>query len=184
MASCKKGTENKTQLPKSDFNLKTDLTDFKNKMTELDTINLWIDHSICTYSGSERIEITRHADSIKIRTEFNEEMFIENPKWEFVYEKTVPINDTVWKIEEFFKMNSERQKPEEDNRIIFQARHKGNKVRYYSNGLSDLNKFMADFFGTMKMLYPENKNNIYGVEIVEIVNLNDGEIKASELETE
>jgi len=35
---------------------------------------------------------------------------------------------------------------------------------------------MADYFETMKMLYPENKNNIYGVEIVVI--------KETELESE
>lgn len=72
LVSCKKETESKTEFPKSDFNLKTDLTDFKRKMTELDTIKIFFDHSVCTYEGYERIEITKKSDSIKVRTEFKE----------------------------------------------------------------------------------------------------------------
>jgi hypothetical protein len=39
-----------------------DLTDFKKKMTDLDTIKIWFDHSICTYQGAERIEITKKSN--------------------------------------------------------------------------------------------------------------------------
>ena len=54
LVSCKKGTEQKTE-----FNLKTDITDFKKKMTESDTIKIWFNHSVCTYREAERIEITK-----------------------------------------------------------------------------------------------------------------------------
>ena len=85
--SCKKETEKKSESVISDFKLKIDLTDFKNKMTELDTIKIWFDHSVCTYQGAERIEITKESDSIKIRTEFREDTFNENPEWKTLYEK-------------------------------------------------------------------------------------------------
>lgn len=181
LASCKKGTENKTELHESDFNLKTDLTDFKNKMTELDTIKIWFNHSVCTYQGAERIEITKESDLINIRTEYKEDTFDQNPEWKIVYEKQIPITDTIWKMEEFFKRNIQRQKSEEKEYGTLQVSHNGIKIHYFTKGLVDLNRFMAGYFETMKMLYPENKNNIYGVEIE---NINDGEIKETELESE
>lgn len=167
LASCKKETENKTELTKSDFNLKTDLTDFKNKITELDTIKVWFDHSVCTYQGAERIEITKESDLIKIRTEFREDTFDENPEWKAVYEKRIPTNDTIWKIEEFFKRNMERQTSDEKEYGTLQVSHNGIKVQYFTKGLVDLNMFMADFFETMRKIHPENKDNIYGVEILD-----------------
>ena len=184
LASCKTETEQKAELKKSEFSLKTDLIDFKNKMTELDTLKIWFNHSVCTYQGTERIEITKESDLIKIRTEFKEDTFEENPEWKVVYEKRIPIIDTIWKIEEFFKRNIERQKSEEKEYGTLQVSHNGIKVHYFTKGLVDLNRFMADYFKTMKMLHPENKNKIYGVEIVEIENINDGEIKEMELESE
>jgi len=184
LASCKKETESKTEFSKSDFNLKTDLTDFKKKMTELDTIKVWFNHSVCTYQGYERIEITKFSDSIKVRTEFKEETSDENNNWYLVYEKRIPINDTIWKIENFFKRNIERQKSEEKEYGTLQIMHNGIKIHYFTKSLIDLNMFIADFFETMRELHPENKNNIYGIEISEIENIQDIEIKETELETE
>lgn len=169
LVSCKNETEQKYVFAKSDFNIKTDLTDFKNKMTELDTIKIWFDHSVCTYQGVERIEITKKSDSIKIRTEFKEETFNENPEWKLVYEKKIPKTDSIWKIEEFFKRNIEKQKSEEKDYGTLQVAHNGIKVHYFTNGLVDLNRFMADYFKTMKSLHSENIDNIYGVEIEEII---------------
>jgi hypothetical protein len=184
LASCKKETEQKAELKKSEFSLKTDLTDFKNKMTELDTLKICFNHSVCTYQGAERIEITRESNSIKIRTEYKEDTFEENPEWKVVYEKRIPITDTIWNIEEFFKRNIERQKSEEKEYGTLQVSHNGNKIHYFSNGLNDLIEFQIDYYETMIKLHPENKNNIYGVEIVEIENINDEEIKETELKSE
>ena len=181
LASCKKENEQKAEFGKSEFNLKTDLTDFKNKMTELDTLNIWFNHSVCTYQGIERIEITKESDLIKIRSEFKEDTFEENPEWKVLYEKRIPITDTIWKIEEFFKRNIARQKSEEKEYGTLQVSNNGNKVHYFTKGLVDLNNFMADYFETMKMLYPENSNNIYGVEIIE---MESREIKETKLESE
>ena len=179
LVSCKKETEKKME-----FNLKADITDFKNKITELDTLKIWFNHSVCTYQGAERIEITKESDLIKIRTEFKEDTLEENPEWKVVYEKRIPITDTIWKIEEFFKRNIERQKSEEKEYGTLQVSHNGIKVHYFTKGLVDLNRFLADYYETMKMLHPENKNNIYGVEIIEIENINNKEIKETELESE
>ncbi|MBA6157369.1 hypothetical protein H3Z83_12700 [Tenacibaculum sp. S7007] len=166
LASCKREIEKKTELGKSEFNLKTDITDFKKKMTESDSIKIWFDHSVCTYQGVERIEITKKSDSIKIRTEFKEETFNENPEWKLVYEKKISKTDSIWNIEKFFKRNIKRRKSEEKEHGTLQVSHKGIKVNYFTNGLVDLNRFMADYFEVMRELHPENKNGIYGVEII------------------
>ena len=184
LASCKKETEKKAELKTSEFNIKTDITDFKKKMTELDTIKFWFNHSVCTYQGYERVEITRKSDLINIRTEFKDDTFDQSPEWKTIYEKQIPITDTIWKMEEFFKRNKTRQKLEEKEYGTLQVSHNGIKIHYFTKGLVDLNMFMAEYFETMKKIHPENKNNIYGIEIAEMDDLRDHEIKEMELETE
>lgn len=165
LTSCEKEVERKTVLAKSNFNLKTDLTDFKRKMTDLDTIKIWFNHSVCTYQGAERIEITKRTDTLKIRTEFKEGAFNESSKWKFVYEKRIAITDTIWAIEEFFKRNAELQKSKNKEFLMLQVSHNGMKLDYFIDGLGNLNRLMIDFFQTMKKLHPENTNDMYSVEI-------------------
>lgn len=172
-ASCKKEFKKKTELEKSRFNIKTDLTDFKNKMTESDTIKIWFNHSVCTYQGYERILITKKSNKINILTEFKEDTFVQNPEWKIVYKKQLPVNDTTWKIEKFFKKNVQRQDSQEKEFGTLQVSHNGIRIHYFTKGLIDLNIFMIDYFETMKVIHPENTNNIYGEEIIEIDNLND-----------
>ena len=167
LVSCKKETEKNPEFLKSTFDLKTDLINFKKKMTEQDTINIWFNHAVCTYEGAERIEITKKSDSIHIRTEYKEDTFDQHPQWTVVYEKQLSITDTLWKIEDFFKRNKNRQQSEEKEYGILQVSHKEHKIHYFTEGLGDLNRFMIDYFDTMKKIHPENKNNIYGLEIPE-----------------
>lgn len=91
LISCK----NEVEINKYEFNLKEYITDFKNKITELDTIKIWFNHSICTYQGVELIEITRKHDLLKIRSEYKEDNLYENQKWKLVYEKQIPTTDTI-----------------------------------------------------------------------------------------
>ncbi len=165
LGSCKKELKKKTELAKSDFNLKEDITDFKKKMTDLDTIKIWINRSMCMYQATERIEITKKTEIIKIKTEFKEDTFNENPEWDLIYEKKIPASDTIWDIEEFFKRNIERQKPKEKEYGTLQISHNGIKLHYFTYDLADLTRFIYDFSETMKKLHPENTNSIYGVEI-------------------
>ncbi|MEY8868485.1 hypothetical protein AB9K24_03200 [Meridianimaribacter flavus] len=169
LASCKKETKSKTELPKSNFNLKTDLIDFKKKMTDLDTIMVFFDHSVCTYEGYERIEITKNSDSIKVRSEFQELTFNENknPEWNLVYEKKISEKDTVWQLEKFIKRNANRRTSDKENRGILMIENKKDTIQFFTNGLVDLNRFLEDYYLTMRKIYPENKNGIYGYELVE-----------------
>ena len=158
-------TEQKT----SDFDLNTDLTDFKKKMTELDTLKIFFDHSVCTYEGYERIEITKQSDSIKIRTEFKELTFSENkkPEWNLVYEKKISEKDTVWQFEKFIERNAQRKTSDDKTRGILIIQNKEDTIQFFTNGLVDLNRFLEDYYLTMRKIYPENKNGIYGYGLVE-----------------
>ena len=185
LVGCKNQTENITEQPESNFNLEKDYAEFQTKMTELDTLKIWISHSVCTYQGSEKIEITKNNGNIKIKTEYKDETFEKNPKWKVVYEKTISENDTIWNLGKFLKRNEKRLKSETKEYGILQIKHRKNKIQFYTHGLIDLNKFMAEYFETMIKIHPENKENIYGYELIEMIEGDDNIIiKETELETE
>jgi thioredoxin-related protein len=56
--SCKENTGKPEQF-KSGFNLQSDLTSFKTKMNEEDTLILLVDRSVCMYRAYEKVEITK-----------------------------------------------------------------------------------------------------------------------------
>ncbi|HIP47616.1 MAG TPA: hypothetical protein EYG92_01430 [Lutibacter sp.] len=157
LVGCKNQTENITEQPKSNFNLEKDYAEFQTKMTELDTLKIWIGHSVCNYQGSEKIEITKKNGNIKIKTEYKEETFEKNPKWKVVYEKTISENDTIWNLGKFLKRNEKRLKSETKEFGILQIKHRKNKIQFYTHGLVDSNKFMSEYFETMIKIHPENK---------------------------
>lgn len=165
--SCKEKQTAEDEKHVSEFDLIADLTNFKQKMTELDTLTISFDHSVCTYQGYERIVITKKSDSISIVSNFKELTFKENPKWEKMYTRKVSEKDTVWEFEQFLKRNENRKNSDQNKRGILVLTNKKDTVRYSTNGLGDLNYFLADYYKTMRKIYPENKNGIYGVEIVE-----------------
>ncbi len=165
--SCEDKQKAEKEKPTSEFDLIADLTNFRLKMTELDTLTISFDHSVCTYQGYERIEITKQSDSINIVSNFKELTFEENPKWETIYDKKISKNDTIWKFEQFLKRNENRKNTDQTKRGILMLTDKKDTIRYSTDGLVDLNRFLADYYETMKKIYPENKNGIYGVEIVE-----------------
>ena len=80
---CKKYDQIKSSQLKSNFNLEKDFENFQTIMTVNDTLKVWINRSVCIYQGSERLEITKKGNSIKIKTEYREETFEQNQnsKW-------------------------------------------------------------------------------------------------------
>jgi len=159
----------KVEQKTSDFDLKTDFIDFKVKMTELDTIKIFINHSVCTFEGYERMELTKQSDSIKIRSEYRNPASIEikDPNWSLVYEKKVSVNDTIWPFGTFLERNSNRQVRDKIKRGTLVLTHKLDTIAYSTDGLVDLNNFFRDYYETMRKIFPENKNGIYGFEIIE-----------------
>ena len=165
LVSCK--TEKQTELPKSDFNLKNDFTELTRKMTELDTIKIWTDLSQCMYEGIEKLKITRKGDSLKIKTEFTESMFVGAE-----YTKTKPIiisvNDTVWKFDSFLKRNLKRVNTDSLKYGRLQITLNKERINFMTDGLGDSARFLIDYCNTMMNLIPESENHIYaGTEIME-----------------
>tara|TARA_B100000949_G_C13933362_1_gene305795 strand:- start:27 stop:530 length:504 start_codon:yes stop_codon:yes gene_type:complete len=165
--SCQEKQKTEKEKPTSEFDLIKDLTNFQQKMTELDTLTISFDHSVCTYQGYERIEITKQSDSISIISDFKELTFQKNPKWERIYDKKISENDTIWKFEQFLKRNEKRKDTDQNKRGILMLTDNKDTIRYSTDGLVDLNRFLADYYETMRKIYPENKNGIYGVDVVE-----------------
>ena len=165
--SCQEKQKEKIEKPIPEFDLIADLPNFKQKMTELDTLIILFDHSVCTYQGYERMEITKKSDSINIVSNFKDLTFDENPKWKKIYDRNISEQDTVWNFEKFLKRNEYRKNSDQNKRGILILTDKKDTIRYSTDGLVELNRFLADYYETMRKIYPENENGIYGVEIVE-----------------
>ncbi len=174
LVGCDNQTKNVKEKVKSNFNLERDFAQFQTKMTELDTLKIWINHSVCTYQGYEKLEITKKNKKIKIKAEYKECTFEKKPKWKVLYEKTISENDTIWNFGKFLKRNEKRLNSKAKKYGMLQMKHKQNKIQFFTHGLGDLNKFMSEYFETMIKIYPENKEHIYGYEFIEI---NEGDDK-------
>ena len=164
--SCNKSQKQVSERNISKFDLKSDYHDLKSKMEETDTLEIWFDHSVCTYQGYEKLQITKFSDSIKIISRFKELSYSDNPEWIEVYERNIPISDTTWKIEKFLKRNENRIKKDSTEYPQLQLKYKDQKIDFFTEGLVDLNRFLEDYYLTMRKLFPENKNNIYGADIL------------------
>ena len=156
--SCK--SELKTELPKSDFSLKSDYRELTKKMTELDTIKVWMNLSQHTYQGIEKLTITRKNDSLEIQPEFAESMIVGT---EFKKSKpiTISVNDTIWKFNEFLKRNENRLQSDSLKYGRLQITLNSEKLNFFTHGLGDSGKFLIDYCNTMKNLMPESDNHIY-----------------------
>ena len=164
--SCQK-EDIKKEVKTSKFNLTSDYINFKEKMTELDTLEIKFDHSICTYEGYEKIIITKQLDSLHITCNYKDVTFDTKPKWKQIYNLKIHEKDTIWKFEEFLERNKNRITTDKKKLCVLLLKSKRDKLIYTTKGLVDLNYFFADYFQTMLELHPENKNSIYGVEILE-----------------
>ncbi len=149
---------------KSDFNLKKDFADFKIRMTEMDTINVFVDHSVCTYQGYEHLLITKKSDSIKVRSQFKD-YDRQNADWELVFEKMLPKNDTIWDFGSFLNRNVNRLTADVEEHAKIIVKNGGQQMRFVTDGLVDLNRFKADYDSTMRKLYEPTDQFIYGVPI-------------------
>lgn len=160
LVSCKREINEKPEKFESDFNLKKDYSQLTNKMTEMDTIKVWMDLSLCMNPGIEKLTITREKDSLKIQPEFAVSMV---EKLEFIKQKTIRISikDTVWKLNEFLKRNEKRVKSDSSKYGRLQITHNAEKLNYFTDGLVDSGEFLIDYCDTMKRLIPESEYHIY-----------------------
>ncbi len=85
-----------------------------------------------------------------------------------MYVKSIHINDTNWKFEDFIKRNLNRVKKNEseNDRIVLQIINKDDKIEFYTNGLVDYNRFLKDYINTMRELLPNEKYFIHDVNVI------------------
>ncbi|RAR47401.1 hypothetical protein [Flavobacterium lacus] len=161
-------SEIESEIPKSSFNLKRDFLEFKTKMNKSDTIKIWFDHSVCNFQGYERIKISKKSDSIYVISEFKDETFDDIPEWKLMYSKSIQINDTNWRFEDFIKLNLNRMNKSvtENDRLVLQIINKDDKIEFYTNGLVDYNIFLKDYVNIMRELLPSKKYFIHDVDII------------------
>jgi hypothetical protein len=156
--SCK--TETKTELPKSDFILKKDYAELTSRMTELDTIKVWMNLSQCMYQGIEKLQITRKGDSILIQPEFAESAIVGTK-----FNKSEPIllsiNDTIWKFNDFIKRNDNRLETDSLKYGRMQITLNKERLNFMTEGLGDSAKFMIEYCNTMKNIMPNSDYHIY-----------------------
>lgn len=170
LTSCKEKSETKMELEESNFNLETDYADFLVKMTESDTLKVWMDFSVCMYFANEKLTISKKRDTIKIESEFEDTTFSDE---EIIRKSVFKIseNDTLWKFGEFLSKNINRTVKPKDTLLIenrfgrLQIKCNTSNIRFFAKGLGDINILIKDYCNTMRNLAPENENYIFGIDI-------------------
>mgnify|MGYP003632135393 CR=1 FL=1 len=161
--SCR--TEEKPQLAKSNFSIQNDYTELTNKITELDTIKIWVGLSQCLFQGVEKLTITREKDSLKVQPEFAESMVV-GAKFKKIKPVFISVNDTTWKFNEFLKRNKNRLNLDSLKYGRLQITYKKKRLNFMTDGLGDNAKFLIDYCKTMKNIMPDSDYHIYtGIEI-------------------
>ncbi len=159
---------------KSNFDLKSDFQNFKTKMTEMDTLRIFVDHSVCTYQGYERLMITKHSDSIIVSSEFKD-YDNQTPEWEKVFDKTISENDTIWNFGEFMNRNKNRLINDGEKYAKIEVTNGEQKLRFATDGLIDLNNFKTDYDTTMRKLYKPKGILIYGYPVFDDMNIDESD---------
>lgn len=148
-------------MPKSNFSLKKDYSELTTKITELDTIKVWMNLSQCMFEGIEKLTITRNKDSIKILPEF-EDSGTAGSEFKKSKEIIIHVNDTIWKFNNFLKRNENRLEFDSLKYGRLQVILNNERLNYMTLGLGDSGEFLSDYCNTMKELMPESEYHIYG----------------------
>ncbi len=167
--SCK--TEKKTEWQKSTFSLQNDYKELTHKITELDTIKVWVNLSQCMFQGIEKLTLTRINDAIKIASEFAESMVV-GTEFKKLKPITISVHDKNWKFNEFLKRNENRLQADSLKYGRLQITLNDEKLNFFTHGLGDSGKFLIDYCNTMKNIMPDSEYHIYSdIEINEITEL-------------
>lgn len=156
--SCKKEQEKQNLV--SDFNLEKDYGDFAKRMTEQDTIKVWMNLSQCMYQGIEKLQITKKDSYLTIRTEFAESAIAGT---EFVESKPIVLSvyDTIWKFDEFLKQHQGRIQTDSLSYGSLQISANNRRISFMTDGLGDNARLMIDYCNTMRNIMPNSEHHIY-----------------------
>jgi len=178
-SSCNDVSKKTETDEKSKFNFKTDYKEFKTKMSELDTLKVWMFIGACTYHTAEKLTITKKNDTLTILPEFKERAFTDDS---YIKQKPISIheNDTIWKFGEFldyYKLKNNKSK----NKIpIFEIKSDTTSLKFYTKGIYQRDQIVGDYCIVMKQLIPNSKYHIFG-EIIDL-NTDNVELEITEIE--
>lgn len=176
IVSCKNPLKNVVQ--KSTFNLKNDYTELTKKMTELDTILIYIDLSLLYHdSRQERLLITKEKDSLKIsvsgsvgfelydssgnkiKTEYEEwQLRLGEKRQQEIFK--VHKDDSIWNLDNIIKENSINFKEIDENpfpSLSLLIKHKKDVIRFNIPIKSDLKHFKKQYCQMMYQINPSNE---------------------------
>jgi len=162
--SCKNRIDEPVIISNSDFSLLSDYSEFTTKMSEIDTIKVLTNLSLCTYLAKEQLIITRRGDSIEIQSEFAESFKVDS-EFKVANYIVISIKDTTWKFNEFLKRNENRIITDSVRNVRLQITLNNDILHFVTNGLSESGRFLSDYCITMMNLFPDSESYIYGVEM-------------------
>jgi len=148
--SCK---ENNPKSGKSDFDLKNDYRELTSKMTNLDTVQISTDLSICGWDRQESIQLTKSNDSLEVHLTIKDVEFGNSNQIVKLSQKY-----SNWNIGSFLIENQNRieiQNTESNPRMIVSS--KADSLKLYTNGLVDGNQFIGNYYKLMYHIDPENE---------------------------
>lgn len=145
--------ENNSKNGRSDFKLKKDYAELTSKMTNLDTVKISIDLSICGWDRQETIQLTKSEDSLEVH------LIIKDLELGDSYQD-VKLNQKYsnWNIESFLIQNQNRietHNTESNPRMIVSSNT--DSLKLYTNGLVDANQFIANYYKLMYHIDPKNE---------------------------
>lgn len=167
LISCKNQNESVAKQVNSNFNLENDYAEFQTKMSELDTISVWVAIPSCFPPLEvELLTITKKDKLITILTKYNNDILKTK---DFIEQNQITIskNDTVWRFGEFLKNNNFRTKIESEKQGVIQLKHKSQIIHFYILNKSEHNRFIKEYSETMQRINPEARSYVEEIEIVE-----------------
>ncbi len=167
LTSCK--TETRITESKTPFDLKKDYAEFQTKMSEQDTIQVWIAVPTCFPPiKTEKLTLTKKGKLITIVTSHNDD--IQKSK-EFIEQTSIKIseNDSIWKFGAFLKNNTYRTKIKTKKQGVIQLEHKSEKIHFYTTNKSQHNEFIKNYTDTMLRINPNARVYVEDIEVIEVI---------------
>ncbi|MCB0539282.1 MAG: hypothetical protein KDE33_17330 [Bacteroidetes bacterium] len=164
MQGCVRRVDSGSQESDTGLDLAADLFRFSSRMTESDTLEVFVNTTSCEAFGYENNIITKHQDQVYIKTYVSwpwlEQGEIELDQVIYLYDPDDSLN-----LEDFFLYLDSIGSPKERNNWCFvQVSYGQDSICYYSEDLSDIHLKM-NYYRQIKMrLYPEEK--IYQPKVV------------------
>jgi hypothetical protein len=157
MIFCSCGERKRNINYKSDFELKSDLLIFTTKMTQNDTIKIFVNASGCLSECYLEHIITKKNDSIFIQTEIE---FVRIDKGVKSLPKTLVENipgDSL-NFESFFTyLNKKKESSYSTGSLILSVIVKNDKINFYSSDFVDRLQSLSYYEMIMRRIYPNEE---------------------------